>query len=121
MGDSHQIRIIQAGSEIFAFDTIVWPKDVFEYPIVYMAEAMSDGCYDSYKVGWKWIVREQFEWLVKHCNCLVSYTGASKEMAFFCNNHQCWERYGKDYSVLQQEVEEPQYYLEPDLDEERKI
>lgn len=117
----NQIRIIQAGHELFAFDTMVWPKDVFKYPIVYLAEAMNQGSWDAEKVGWKWCTREQFEWLVKHASCMVSYTGAEEPMAFYCNSHNCWERYGKDFSVLRQEMEEQVYYIDPDLDEERKV
>lgn len=116
-----QIRIVQDGSELFAFDTILWPGNVFPYPIVYMAEAMNDDSYASKKMGWKWIKREQFEWLLKHASCMVSYTGATESSTFYCNNHLCWEMAGKDFSALGQIVEEPRFYVDPDLDEERKV
>jgi hypothetical protein len=117
----NQIRIIQDGSELFAFDTIRWPGEVFQYPIVYMAEAMNEGSYESQKIGWKWIKRDQFEWLLKHASCMVSYIGVSEPGTFYCNNHLCWEKAGKDWSCLDQQIEEPSFYADPELDEERKV
>jgi hypothetical protein len=117
MSDLPQIRIVQAGSEIFAFDTIRWPHDVFEYPIVYLAEAMNAGSYDANKIGWKWINRTQFEWLVKHYSCMVEYRGGWVQpgRTFYCNNHKCWET---DQDILNP-IES--YKLDPDEWEERLV
>ena len=76
-----QIIIVQSGAEVFAFDTIRWPEDAFQYPIVYTASAMTADSVDATKMGWKWIKRDQFEWLVKHCDCMVSYTGVVQVMS----------------------------------------
>lgn len=119
---SGQVRIIRAGAEVFAFDTINWPDQV--YPIVYTAWAMTEDCIDSKRLGWKWITREQFEWVVKHQACMVSYVGAGEieHKIFYCMNHNCWEKEGADFSALtvpEKEIIEP--YFEADLDEERKV
>lgn len=118
-----QIRIIQAGAELFAFDTIRWPGEIFQYPIVYTACAMNAGSYDAQRIGWKWIKREQFEWLVRHFGCLVAYVGAedSGGHTFYCNNHCCWEKNGQNFSALTPEVVEPPEVNEIDLDEEREV
>lgn len=99
LGDDQQIRIVQSGSELFAFDTITWPDGIFAYPIVYTACAMNSGSYDSGRIGWKWIERPQFEWLVRHYGCMVSYVGTDQPYTFYCNNHKCWERLGVDYPL----------------------
>lgn len=121
MNGQDQIRIVQAGVEIFAFDTINWPKSAFQYPIVYTAACFNHTSHEANCIGWKYIKREQFEWLVKHYSCLVSYTGADLNdgHTFYCNNHKCWERHGKDFWALEDQVQS--YYREPELDEERVI
>jgi hypothetical protein len=119
--DKHQIMIMQAGSEVFAFDTITWPNNTFDFPIVYTAWAMQEHSYDAQRIGWKWINREQFEWLIRHVNCLVSYTGLASTATFFCNKHQCWERDGQDWGGPPTAPEEQEFYIEPDMDDERKI
>jgi|SRR5271170_978003 len=117
-----QIRIVQAGAQLFAFDTIRWPNEVFQYPIVYTAIAMDAGSYDAQRVGWKWIKRTQFEWLVRHFGCLVSYVGAEDAgHTFYCNNHCCWEKNGENFSALTHEPEQPEIRTEIDLDEERIV
>jgi len=118
IGKPNQIRIVQSGGDVFAFDTIHWPEDTFPFPIVYTAWAMAEGSYDANRIGWKWIKREQFEWLVRHCHCMVSHTGVREMMSFYCHNHECWEREGKDWSPL---LIEPDFYIDPDMDEERKV
>jgi hypothetical protein len=119
MAAHEQIRITQAGAELFGFETITWPGEVFQYPIVYEVCAMNKDSYEARKL-WKWIHREQYEWLLRHYSCMVSYVGAdiSDGHTFFCNNHQCWEQHGKDYFATEQP---PEVYIEPDMDEERKI
>jgi len=118
-----QIRIVQAGADVFVFDVMNWPEGVFPHPIVYTACALKDGSFDANRIGWKYIKREQFEWLVKHFNCLVSYTGAdqNERECFYCNNHKVWEHNGKDFSALETQEPEPEFYVEPDFNEERQI
>ena len=113
-----QIRIIQSGAEVFACDTILWPDDVFAHPIVYTACAMNADSYDSSKIGWKWISREQFEWLVRHYSCLVGYTLKTGPYPFYCHNHKCWERDGRD---LPETAAEPEIFAVPDYYFEREI
>ena len=117
MGVPNQIRIVTSGSDVFACDTIRWPEDTFQYPIVYLACSMAEGSYDANRIGWKWINQAEFEWLALHKECMVSYTGTIP-MKFYCHNHECWERAGKDWTPLLI-VDEPGY-VEPNLDE-RKI
>jgi hypothetical protein len=120
--DRHQILITQQGAEVFAFDTIQWPPEVFPYPIVYTAWAMTEDSYDSKRLGWKWIRREQFEWLVRHSGCLVSYLVVDN-MPFYCNKHKCWEKNGIDYSLTEQLVEQEEDLRVVSLDsyEERVV
>lgn len=82
------------GAEVFTFDTIRWPANIFDYPVVYAAEA-TDG--DCYKDTWRRISRGQFEWIVQHCSCLVSYIGDhDPDHKFYCNNHKCFEYRGQN-------------------------
>lgn len=118
MSDIHQIKIIQSGSEVFAFDTLRWPANVFKYPVVYVAQAMNESSPDTNLIGWKWITRDKFEWLVKHYSCIVEYRGPGflNDRIFYCNNHKCWEI--QDQELLDQ-IES--YRLDPDTWEERLI
>lgn len=96
-----QIQIIQNGSEIFAFDTVQVTDD--PYPRVYIGWAMNTGSYDANRIGLKWINRAQFEWLVKHFECPVSYLGLAetKQRIFFCHKHQTVEEAGEDVDVIE--------------------
>ena len=120
MGSLDQIQVIQAGSELFAFDTITWPGEVFQHPIVYQAVAFDEGDYPDHCKTWKYIQRSQYEWLVRHYGCMVSYVGAdiNDGHTFYCNNHHCWEKEGKDHFIVEPE---PEYYIDPDLEEERNV
>lgn len=119
-----QIRIVQAGSELFAFDCIRWPGHVFQHPLVYQAIAMNHDSYDANLIGWRFIEREQYEWIVKHYSCMVGALGKDQNdrYQFFCHHHQVWERAGKDFSVLSKEKEDLESLpVELDSNEEREI
>lgn len=119
MSKLNQIRVIQDGSELFAVDTIAWPEEIFKYPIVYTAVSMDRGSFDAGRVGWTWIEREQFEWLLKHHACMVSCIGTGDIHTFYCHNHRCWEKEGKDYPMFTDFV--TPYKPDSDLLEEREI
>lgn len=125
MCESHQIRIIKEGTDLFAIDIIEWPEDVFKYPIVYTAIAVDANSYRANNIGspnWRWIPirRLQFDWLIQHSSCMVSYVDNPGDHRFYCYHHQCWEIEGKDSLVVNKEAVEI-HTLDPDLFEERTI
>jgi hypothetical protein len=121
--NSHQIRILQEGTDLYAIDIIDWPEEVFKHPIVYTAIAVDADSYNANQIGspfWKWIPirRTQFAWLINHSSCMVSYIANTEEHRFYCYHHQCWEKEGRDSQVIN--IAEFRY-LCPDLFEERDI
>ena len=116
-----QIRIVQDGSEIFAVDTITWPNDTFRYPIVYTAVSMNRDSYDAEKVGWKWITREQYEWLIQHYKCMVGCIQIGSSYIFHCHNHQTFEKGGKDWPKFPGVEPEPPYSPDRDYNYEREV
>lgn len=116
-GAKQQIRIIQDGADVYAIDTIRWPCETFPDPIVYAAAGLS--LLDDPK-GWTPVTRKQYEWLMQHYSCLVSYTKGAltgRGHDFWCNNHQCWEHDGRDL----RKPAEPENFGEPDYYYEREI
>lgn len=125
MDNSHQIRIIQEGTDLFAIDTIEWPEEVFKYPIVYTAIAVDAESYSATKIGkpgWRWIPirRVQFYWLIDHHSCMVSYVDSPDNHRLYCYNHQCWEIEGKD-GIITNKIKTEVYPSDPDLFEERAV
>lgn len=117
-GVSEGIEVIQNEAIAFYFDTITWPADVFEYPIVWKAVG-SDPRLSGLVTwtAWRSCSRLQFEWLIRHHSCVVAYTGAVKLLSFYCYNHQCWECDG----INLYEIQDPQIQMDIDYFEEREI
>lgn len=120
----HQIRIIQEGADVFVFDTIKWPEKIFPYPIISMAGAFKEASYEAKIIGWHYMSREQFEWVLHHHECMISHVTAytNHKALFYCNNHKCWEKAGRDFISNDTESEEA-IQIPPDFinSEERLI
>lgn len=118
-----QIRIIQDGADVFVFDTIKWPEKLFPYPIISSVGSFREGSYEANLIGWKPMSREQFEWVLRHHECLISHICLTEYNSnfFYCNNHNCWEKDGKDHSVLSMEENFPTEMKQEERYEERII